>query len=376
MRARQFHLTRAKRLMSEIPKNRKHFGSAANVPVNVGSVASALVLRREVNPSVETPVSSRQVAPPNASDLLIARVGSFVGAVCGISVGLVLGSAVGIIAAPLVAGLAVIALAIGLAILGGYVGSGGGGWAVLGGGILGAWGGTHLGMWAGAYVVIGTPILLALVGAYHCSVHGVGLGERLAQRAGVVSATFRLALVAGLCISALWVGVVSLGQFVDIFAALEFVAGVTCAVVALLVGISVMLVTLGSRHGDRVRLTLPTAVLLCLATCGIPFFFSRLPTSINWTKVTLPSEMTRPWTESWNQPSEPTAGTLPMTDIRVLKLNSHIRSGPGRNFASVTTRPPGTEVTLLSVDPNGSWVKVRLSDGTEGYVSRKLIGQP
>jgi len=51
----------------------------------------------------------------------------------------------------------------------------------------------------------------------------------------------------------------------------------------------------------------------------------------------------------------------------------NVRSGPGTNFQSVKSLLPGTQVEILGQNPDGTWRNVRLSDGTEGWVSASLL---
>lgn len=51
----------------------------------------------------------------------------------------------------------------------------------------------------------------------------------------------------------------------------------------------------------------------------------------------------------------------------------NIRTGPGVGYSVVTAINQGTSVTLLGRNGNSSWVKVRLSNGTEGWANASLI---
>lgn len=51
----------------------------------------------------------------------------------------------------------------------------------------------------------------------------------------------------------------------------------------------------------------------------------------------------------------------------------NVRSGPGTNFQSVKSLLPGTRVEILGQNPDGTWRNIRLSDGTEGWVSASLL---
>lgn len=51
----------------------------------------------------------------------------------------------------------------------------------------------------------------------------------------------------------------------------------------------------------------------------------------------------------------------------------NIRTGPGVGYAAVTAIYEGTAVTLLGRNGDSSWVKVRLSNGTEGWANTSLL---
>ncbi len=53
--------------------------------------------------------------------------------------------------------------------------------------------------------------------------------------------------------------------------------------------------------------------------------------------------------------------------------NLNVRSGPGPNFSSVTVISHGDVVTLLGRNADGTWVKIRLSNGTEGWINAGYI---
>jgi hypothetical protein len=66
-----------------------------------------------------------------------------------------------------------------------------------------------------------------------------------------------------------------------------------------------------------------------------------------------------------------TAFGLPVP-LQVVR-RSNLRDGPGTGFAVLATLTPGTEVTGYSY--KGKWVRVRLEDGTEGWIYLTLIGR-
>jgi len=66
-------------------------------------------------------------------------------------------------------------------------------------------------------------------------------------------------------------------------------------------------------------------------------------------------------------PPAPATGTV----SGVYFLN--VRSGPGMSYERITVISNGTQVTLLGRDSFGGWLKVRLANGTEGWVGASYI---
>lgn len=57
----------------------------------------------------------------------------------------------------------------------------------------------------------------------------------------------------------------------------------------------------------------------------------------------------------------------------VVTGNLNVRTGPGASYASVTSIPYGTTLTLVGRNTDGTWVKVRMSNGTEGWVNASYL---
>ncbi|MCZ7666025.1 MAG: SH3 domain-containing protein [Chloroflexi bacterium] len=57
----------------------------------------------------------------------------------------------------------------------------------------------------------------------------------------------------------------------------------------------------------------------------------------------------------------------------VVTGNLNVRTGPGLSYAEITSVPYGTTLTLVGRNHDGTWVKVRLSNGTEGWVNAAYI---
>ena len=56
---------------------------------------------------------------------------------------------------------------------------------------------------------------------------------------------------------------------------------------------------------------------------------------------------------------------------RVIASRLNVRSGPGTEYNVITTLDYGTRLTILSY--TDAWAKVKLADGTEGYVARMYV---
>lgn len=55
-------------------------------------------------------------------------------------------------------------------------------------------------------------------------------------------------------------------------------------------------------------------------------------------------------------------------------LNVNIRTGPSTAYSVIRTIPQNTQLTVLGQDATGTWLSVRLPDGTEGWIARFLTG--
>jgi uncharacterized protein YgiM (DUF1202 family) len=66
----------------------------------------------------------------------------------------------------------------------------------------------------------------------------------------------------------------------------------------------------------------------------------------------------------------PTTGAT-ATVANVYYLN--IRTGPGTQFSIIKAMPAGSVVTLLGRNTGSTWAKVRLTDGTIGWMSASYL---
>ena len=83
-----------------------------------------------------------------------------------------------------------------------------------------------------------------------------------------------------------------------------------------------------------------------------------------------PSETTIPPTPSDTPP--PTA-TPPILGSVVSLQSINMRSGPGVNFSALSALKPATRVQILGRNTDGTWLNIRMEDGSEGWVSSDLI---
>jgi hypothetical protein len=75
-------------------------------------------------------------------------------------------------------------------------------------------------------------------------------------------------------------------------------------------------------------------------------------------------------TQSVNYPERPLANPV----VFRVRVNSHVRRGPGISFAAHAVLPAGSDVTGLAT--RGQWVKIRSSGNVQGWIYRKLLAVP
>lgn len=101
------------------------------------------------------------------------------------------------------------------------------------------------------------------------------------------------------------------------------------------------------------------------------FTATPIPTRTALPTTTLtPSETSIPPTPS----NSPTPSATPPILGSVVSLQSiNVREGPGVNFASLVALRPATRVEILGRNGDGTWLNIRMEDGTEGWVAAELI---
>jgi uncharacterized protein YgiM (DUF1202 family) len=72
--------------------------------------------------------------------------------------------------------------------------------------------------------------------------------------------------------------------------------------------------------------------------------------------------------------STPTSSTTPVANAATVSTGvANVRSGPGIGYGIVTVANQGQAVSMLARNSLSSWVKVQLSNGTQGWVNASLL---
>jgi hypothetical protein len=72
-------------------------------------------------------------------------------------------------------------------------------------------------------------------------------------------------------------------------------------------------------------------------------------------------------------PSPTAAEAASGTALVIADQGVNVRGGPGTTYEVVTVVSPGVEVTVIGRNADGSWINIRLEDGTEGWMARQLL---
>lgn len=105
-----------------------------------------------------------------------------------------------------------------------------------------------------------------------------------------------------------------------------------------------------------------------------------------WVQVSLPNGTTGWVSALYIRSSIPVSNLIPITGTTpappppptgatgtVITGMLNVRTGPGVEFVAFTTISNGTRVTLLGRDTSGTWVKVILTDGRQGWVNASYL---
>lgn len=122
-------------------------------------------------------------------------------------------------------------------------------------------------------------------------------------------------------------------------------------------------------------------LLIVLALCGCDYIRSALPPSPSpfptlarlptVTPVT-PSPTFLPTRTPLPQPTTTMLAAAPVQATVVVGAN--VRTGPGTDFAIVTSVIAGSNVAILG--QNNGWYKITMSNGTAGWMSQQVVEVP
>lgn len=135
---------------------------------------------------------------------------------------------------------------------------------------------------------------------------------------------------------------------------------------------SLMILILVACDGDdgEEAAALPTATLAPLVTqpqaTATPFF-TRTPLP---TFTPIPSETPIPPTST--NTSTPTEAPPVIGIVRSMQ-SINVREGPGTTFSTIRALVPGTGVEILGQNQDGSWLNIKMEDGTEGWAAARLM---
>jgi len=147
------------------------------------------------------------------------------------------------------------------------------------------------------------------------------------------------------------------------------------------------------KHPSRKLLTVLMVVSVILAGCGAPenavaeiaATATLLPIVSHTPRLTATPIPTRTPLPTFTYTPSPTtpapsatntlAPTVTPTVVGIIQSlqRVNIRNGPGVDFESFVSLPPGTGVQIIGQNADGSWYNVRLEDGDEGWVVSRLL---
>ncbi len=106
-------------------------------------------------------------------------------------------------------------------------------------------------------------------------------------------------------------------------------------------------------------------------SCGLTEKFGKKeePAKDETQEVEVVKPVSPPAPEKVESAPEPVTPSPQIVSVIASVVN--IRSGPGMKNKVITTVAEGDELELL--DQSGSWLNVRLSNGVEGWIYKKLV---
>ena len=361
--------------MAHIPVNRL-FASmrlGQNVGGNLQMVGDALRMHARIPDLVQSPAPQPISTAVTVRAAESQRLGAFSGAFGGICVGLALGMAAGAAISPIVAILVVIALVIGIGLLLGYIGSLLSPWLAIIGFFGGLYGGACLGQWITVYVMLACPAIAGVFGAYHGSVHGLRLGERVAIRLGAMRTAFLMSALAGLSIATIWLVIYGLTHRVSFLQGLNFLSLTTAAFT--FVGGLLSLAALRFAFREPWDDTTATICKRVLSVSGaaILFLYALLPAKGTWMQLSIPQE----WlAHNANGSSNPAATATPPAvtkELYRLKADAPIHANRSDDSPPLVVLKAGRSIELVREHNASNLKQVVLMDGRTGYIKGDVL---
>ena len=110
-------------------------------------------------------------------------------------------------------------------------------------------------------------------------------------------------------------------------------------------------------------------------SCGLTEKFGKKDESVKGEEEVVKAEPIKEEPVSATAPQKvepaPESVTPPPLMVSVIASVVNVRSGPGMKNKVITTVRKGDELELL--DETGSWCNVKLSNGVEGWIYKKLV---
>lgn len=142
----------------------------------------------------------------------------------------------------------------------------------------------------------------------------------------------------------------------------------TLVIIVCLAGIALVACDDGGRSEVASQ---PTATLQPIVSHTPRFTATPVPSRTPLPTFTpVPSETPIPPTPSLTFTPSPTPPIVGI--VQSLQL-VNVRDGPGTSFSAFEAIAPGTGVTIIGQNADGTWYNIRLEDGSEGWVSARLI---